>query len=40
MEYNHLIVELFVEKLQGKTKEEVLKICTALYEFSVMKFYI
>ena len=40
MEYNHLIVELFVEKLQGKTKEEVLKICTALYELSVMKFYI
>ena len=40
MEYNHMIVELFVEKLQGKTKEEIFKICSTIYEYAIMKFYI
>lgn len=40
MEYNHMIVELFVEKLQGKTKEEILKICSTIYEYAIMTFYI
>ena len=39
MEYNHMIVELFVEKLKGKSEEEVLKICSTIYEYAVMKFY-
>ena len=30
-EYNNLVVELFAEKLSGKTEEEVLKICQAIY---------
>lgn len=40
MEYNHYIVELFVEKLQGKTREEILKICKFLYIKAVMKFQV
>lgn len=38
MEYNHYIVELFMEKLQGKTREEILKICKLLYIKAVLKF--
>lgn len=30
-EYNNLVVEIFAEKLRGKTKEEVLKICNTIY---------
>lgn len=38
MEYNHYIVELFVDKLQGKTREEILKVCSYLYIKAVSKF--
>lgn len=38
VEYNNLIVDLFVELMQGKTKEEILKICNVLYSYSVVKF--
>ncbi|MCI8364748.1 MAG: hypothetical protein HFG34_07335 [Eubacterium sp.] len=38
MEYNHYIVELFVNRLEGKTREEILKICESLYIKAVMKF--
>ena len=30
-EYNNLVVELFAEKLKGKTREDVLKICEPIY---------
>lgn len=39
VEYNNLIVELFVKQvLSGKTQEEVLKICTLIYSYSFSKF--
>lgn len=40
MEYNHYIVELFVDQLQGKTREEILEICESLYIKAVMKFQV
>ena len=39
IEYNNLIVELFVKQLKGKTPEEIFKICSTIYEYSVVKFY-
>ena len=36
-EYNNLVVELFAEKLSGKTEEEVLKICQAIYIIGISK---
>ena len=30
-EYNNLVVELFAEKLKGKSREDVLKICEPIY---------
>lgn len=39
IEYNNLVVELFVEKvLRGKNTKEVLKICENLYTYVVLKF--
>lgn len=38
MEYNNMIVELFVKQLEGKSKEEILKICSVIYEYEVVKF--
>lgn len=38
MEYNHYIVELFVNKLQGKSREEIVKICKSLYIKAIIKF--
>lgn len=39
VEYNNLIVELFVEQvLSGKTQEEILKICSLIYSYSFSKF--
>ena len=40
MEYNHYIVELFVNKLKGRPREEVVKVCGYLYIKSVMKFQV
>lgn len=40
MEYNHYIVELFVDRLQGRTREEILKVCTCLYIKAVSKFQV
>lgn len=39
IEYNNMIVELFVKRLEGKTVEEILKICSTIYEYAVVKFY-
>lgn len=39
MEYNHYIVELFAGQLQGKTRKEILKICSFLYIKAVAKFH-
>lgn len=36
-EYNNMTVELFREKLVGKSKEEVLKICEAIYAITFPK---
>lgn len=38
MEYNHWIVELFAAQLEGKTDDEIRKICECLYTYSVVKF--
>lgn len=39
VEYNNLIVELFVEQvLNGKTQDEILKICRLIYSYSFSKF--
>lgn len=39
LEYNNLIVELFVKQvLQGKKREEILKICRLIYSYSFVKF--
>lgn len=38
MEYNHYIVELFANKLEGKSREEIAKICEYLYINAVIKF--
>lgn len=39
IEYNNMIVELFVEQvLTGKTQEEILKICRLIYSYSFSKF--
>lgn len=39
MDYNNQIVELFVKQiLEGKTKQEILKICEKLYTYAVLKF--
>ena len=39
MEYNHYIVELFAGQLRGKTRSEILKICSFLYIKAVSKFH-
>lgn len=39
VEYNNMIVALFVEQiLDGKTQEEILKICKLIYSYSFSKF--
>lgn len=39
VDYNNLIVELFVEQvLKGRTKDEILKICKLIYSYSLSKF--
>lgn len=39
VEYNNLIVELFVEQvLSDKNREEILKICRLIYSYSFSKF--
>lgn len=39
VEYNNLIVKLFVKKLQGKSQDEIFKICSTIYEYAVTKFH-
>lgn len=38
VEYNNMIVELFVKQLEGRSREEILKICSTIYEYEVVKF--
>lgn len=38
IEYNNMIVDLFVKQLEGKDKEEILKICSTIYEYEVVRF--
>lgn len=38
MEYNHYIVELFVNELQGKSREDIVRVCKYLYIKAVVKF--
>lgn len=39
IEYNSLIVELFVEQiLKGKTQKDIMKICKLIYSYSFIKF--
>lgn len=38
-EYNNMVVKLFVEQiLNGKNQKEILKICSAIYAYSMLKF--
>lgn len=38
-ESNNMIVDLFFKKMQGKTPNEILKICEVIYKISIVRFH-